>query len=71
MREKKIYNVVDLNIEAKQPGNDIDVYIDCFDAYKKEDFKLRYILLWTINDFRAYGNLSGCVVKGYCMSNVR
>ncbi|VVA36118.1 PREDICTED: transposon, partial [Prunus dulcis] len=23
------------------------------------------VLLWTINDFPAYGNLSGCVVKGY------
>ncbi|VVA30990.1 PREDICTED: transposase, partial [Prunus dulcis] len=23
------------------------------------------VLLWTINDFSAYGNLCGCVVKGY------
>ncbi|KAI5335215.1 hypothetical protein L3X38_025348 [Prunus dulcis] len=23
------------------------------------------VLLWTVNDFPAYGNLSGCVVKGY------
>lgn len=28
-------------------------------------FKLRAILLWTINDFLTYGNLSGCKVKGY------
>ncbi|KAK9073333.1 hypothetical protein SSX86_007657 [Deinandra increscens subsp. villosa] len=64
----------------KQPGNNIDVYlapliadlkllwetgVRTFDAYKKEYFNLRAILLWTINDFPAYGNLSGCVTKGY------
>ncbi|KAL5540395.1 hypothetical protein UlMin_042418 [Ulmus minor] len=64
----------------KQPGNDIDVYlapliddlkelwevgVDVYDAYKKEVFNLKAILLWTINDFPAYGNLSGCTVKGY------
>ncbi|XP_021984396.2 uncharacterized protein LOC110880131 isoform X1 [Helianthus annuus] len=63
-----------------QPGNNIDVYlapliadlkllwetgVKTFDAYKKEYFNLRAILLWTINDFPAYGNLSGCVTKGY------
>ncbi|RVW95087.1 hypothetical protein CK203_025580 [Vitis vinifera] len=26
---------------------------------------IKVVLLWTINDFPAYGNLSGCVVKGY------
>ncbi|KAK9062153.1 hypothetical protein SSX86_019339 [Deinandra increscens subsp. villosa] len=64
----------------KQPGNNIDVYlapliadlkllwetgVRTFDAYKKEYFNLRAVLLWTINDFPAYGNLSGCVTKGY------
>ncbi|XP_073121652.1 uncharacterized protein [Henckelia pumila] len=64
----------------KQPGNDIDVYlaplvddlkcsweigVDAYDAYRKEYFSLRAVLLWTINDFPAYGNMSGCVVKGY------
>ncbi|XP_073153088.1 uncharacterized protein [Henckelia pumila] len=64
----------------KQPGNDIDVYlaplvddlkclweigVDAYDAYRKEYFSLRVVLLWTINDFPAYGNMSGCVVKGY------
>ncbi|XP_076905922.1 uncharacterized protein LOC143561837 [Bidens hawaiensis] len=63
-----------------QPGNNIDVYlkpliedlkllwetcVKTFDAYKKEYFNLRAVLLWTINDFPAYGNLSGCVTKGY------
>jgi hypothetical protein len=63
-----------------QPGNNIDVYlapliedlkllwntgVKTFDGYKKEYFNLRAVLLWTINDFPAYGNLSGCVTKGY------
>ncbi|XP_061993678.1 uncharacterized protein LOC133711589 [Rosa rugosa] len=64
----------------KQPGNDIDVYLapliddlkslwvgieEVYDAYRAEYFKLRAVLLWTINDFPAYGNLSGCIVKGH------
>ncbi|XP_043699950.1 uncharacterized protein LOC122650616 [Telopea speciosissima] len=63
----------------KQPGNDIDIYlqplidelktlwdtgVETYDAYKKETFKLRVCLLWTINDFPAYGNLSGWSTKG-------
>ncbi|KAL4555368.1 hypothetical protein LXL04_037986 [Taraxacum kok-saghyz] len=66
--------------KPKQPGNNIDVYlapliedlkllwetgVRTYDAYKKEYFNLRAILLWTINDFPAYSNLSGCVTKGY------
>ncbi|XP_052295778.1 uncharacterized protein LOC127901818 [Citrus sinensis] len=64
----------------KQPGNDIDVYlapliedlktlwdvgVDVFDGYRKQTFNLRDVLMWTISDFPAYGNLSGCIVKGY------
>ena len=64
----------------RQPGNDIDVYlapligdlkllwdvgIEAFDAYEQEFFTLKAVLLWTISDFPAYGNLSGCTVKGY------
>ncbi|KAL6218695.1 hypothetical protein ACLB2K_011905 [Fragaria x ananassa] len=62
----------------KQPENDIDVYlqpliddlkllwdgVDMYDAYSKAMFNLRGILLWTINDFPAYGNLSGLTNKG-------
>ncbi|KAH9792430.1 diacylglycerol O-acyltransferase [Citrus sinensis] len=62
----------------KQPGNDIDVYlvpliadlktlwdvgVDVFDAYRKQTFNLRAVLMWTISDFLAYGNLFGCTVK--------
>ena len=64
----------------KQPGNDIDVYLqpliddlkllwngveEVYDAFRGEYFKLKAVLFWTINDFPAYGNLSGSVVRGY------
>ncbi|CAL9002533.1 unnamed protein product [Prunus brigantina] len=64
----------------KQPGNDIDIYLEpliddlallwdgvdgVYDAFRQESFTLRAILLWTINDFPTYGNLSGCTTKGY------
>ncbi|KAA0046038.1 transposase [Cucumis melo var. makuwa] len=64
----------------KQPGDDIGTYlapliedlkllwkngVECYDAYREKVFNLRSVLLWTINDFPAYGNLSGCCVKGY------
>ncbi|XP_058202686.1 uncharacterized protein LOC131317134 [Rhododendron vialii] len=63
-----------------QPGNDIDVFlapliddlkilwkvgVEAYDAYRKQHFTLRAVLLWTINDFPALGNLSGCITKGY------
>jgi hypothetical protein len=61
------------------PGNDIDVYlrplvddlhelwnegISTYDASRKETFQLHSALLWTINDFPAYANLSGWSTKG-------
>ncbi|XP_018462951.1 uncharacterized protein LOC108834087 [Raphanus sativus] len=59
-----------------QPGNSIDVYLEpliedlnhlwcigelTYDAVSKTTFTLRAMLLWTISDFPAYGNLAGCV----------
>lgn len=35
-----------------------------YDAHAKSSFKLRGMLLWTINDFPAFGNLSGMSTKG-------
>lgn len=74
----------------KEPGNDIDVFLQpliedlqklwvgkqVYDAYKKEYFLLRGILLWTISDYPAYSNLSGNIVKGYngcpvCVDNTK
>ncbi|KAL5714361.1 hypothetical protein ACHQM5_016334 [Ranunculus cassubicifolius] len=63
----------------KAPGNDIDVYlrplidelnelwesgVETFDAVTKAPFRLHAAALWTINDFPAYGNLSGWSTKG-------
>ncbi|RVX07613.1 hypothetical protein CK203_025127 [Vitis vinifera] len=39
--------------------------VECYDVHQQEVFTLRAVLLWTINDFPAYGNLSSCIVKGY------
>ncbi|XP_010495582.1 PREDICTED: uncharacterized protein LOC104772695 [Camelina sativa] len=62
-----------------QPCNSIDVYLEplvedlnhlwskgkiTYDAFSKTTFTLRAMLLWTISDFPAYGNLVGCKVKG-------
>jgi len=41
-----------------------DEGIKVFDAYRQELLTLRATLLWTINNFIAYGNLSGYSVKG-------
>ena len=64
----------------RQPGNDIDVYlalliddlktlwnesVQAYDGYKQETFNLKAMLLWTVNDFPAYGSLSGNRVNGY------
>nr|CAN78619.1 hypothetical protein VITISV_034823 [Vitis vinifera] len=39
--------------------------VETYDAHLREVFTLKAIILWTINDFPAYGNLAGCPVKGY------
>jgi hypothetical protein len=64
----------------KQPGNNIDVYLaplidnlkalwegvdGVYDAYREDVFTLKAVLLWTINDFPTYDNLSRFTVKGY------
>jgi len=78
---KKKYIMLSMMISGpRQPGNDIDVYpspliedlrllwdegIEVFNAYEKVNFNLRVLLLCTINNFPAYGNLSGYCVKGH------
>ena len=36
-----------------------------FDRFQNENFQMRTMLFCTINEFPAYGNLSGCNVKGH------
>ena len=38
--------------------------VQVYDSLNKSAFKLKAILMWTINDFPAYGNLAGCTTKG-------
>ena len=64
----------------KAPSDDIDIFlvplidelnelwadgVKSFDAYKREEFTLKAMLLWAIHNFLAYGTLSGCNVHGY------
>ena len=77
---KKRYILLCLLISGPtEAGNDIDVFLQpliedlqelwhgkqVYDAYKKESFMLRGVLLWTISDYPALGCLSGNVTKGY------
>ncbi|XP_057452852.1 uncharacterized protein LOC130744712 [Lotus japonicus] len=79
---KRKYMMLTMLISGpKQPGNDLDVYltpliedlkqlwevgVEVYDRFKEEKFTLRAVLFGTINDFPAYGNLSGYTVKGQC-----
>ena len=61
------------------PRNDIDVYlqplveelnklwdvgVETFDVSSKQSFQMNAALLWTINDFPAYGDILGWSTKG-------
>ena len=60
------------------PGNDIDMYLQpivelkelwdvrvkTFDVSSKKSFQMHAALLWTINDFPAYGDISSWSTKG-------
>ncbi|XP_038698007.1 uncharacterized protein LOC119995565 [Tripterygium wilfordii] len=77
---KQPYFILSLLIPGPNgPGNNIDVYLqplvqelielwevgeDTFDASSKETFNMRAAIMWTINDFPAYGNLSGWCTYG-------
>ena len=77
---KRKYIMLSLLIPGpKQPGHEIDVYLEpliddlkllwdegvvTFDALSGTNFRLRAMVFCTINDFPAYGNLSGYKVRG-------
>src|SRR3954471_1955474 len=79
---KQPYMILSTLIPGKySPGNDIDVYLEplidelthlwregaaTYDAATKDSFVMRAAVLWTINDFPAYGNLSGWSTKSQC-----
>nr|GFC57432.1 hypothetical protein [Tanacetum cinerariifolium] len=43
----------------------VETGADTYDASTKENFNLRAILLWTINDYIALGTLNGCPYSGF------
>ncbi|GJS85674.1 putative transposase-associated domain-containing protein [Tanacetum coccineum] len=62
------------------PRNDIDVFleplvddlhtlfetgVDTYDVSTKDNFNLRAVVLWTINDYPALGTLCGCPYSGF------
>ncbi|XP_021722865.1 uncharacterized protein LOC110690354 [Chenopodium quinoa] len=77
---KQPYFILSLLIPGpKGPGNDIDVFleplideleilwkvgVETYDASRCETFTLHAALIYTINDFPSYGNLSGWPTKG-------
>ncbi|KAF7119899.1 hypothetical protein RHSIM_Rhsim13G0141700 [Rhododendron simsii] len=77
---KQLYFIMLLLIpDRSAPGNNIDVYlqplieelkeswgvrVDTLDASTNQNFKMHAALMWTINDFPAYANLSGWSTKG-------
>ena len=80
VHEAKIHDLSMMISGQKQPENDIDVYlspliedlklmwdqgVEVFGGFANETFKLHAMLVCTINDFPAYGNLSGYSVKGH------
>ncbi|XP_048502755.2 uncharacterized protein LOC125498568 [Beta vulgaris subsp. vulgaris] len=78
---KQPYSILSLLIPEKSgPDNNIDVYLQplieelkelwetgamTYDASQNSYFHMHAALLWTINDFPAYANLSGWSTKGY------
>lgn len=78
---KQTFSMMTLLIPGPQaPGRDIDVYllpmidelkelwehgVQTYDYMTKSMFNLRAAVIWTINDFPTYGNLSGWSTKGF------
>ncbi|XP_060210859.1 uncharacterized protein LOC132637848 [Lycium barbarum] len=46
-----------------------ELWVETFDVSLKQNFNLRATLMWTINDFSAYGMLSGWMTAGKSMKN--
>ncbi|PHU19960.1 Protein disulfide isomerase-like 1-4 [Capsicum chinense] len=81
MLKEDLFLMMSLLIPGPQAlGNDIDIYlrplvnelkelwsdgVETFNASTGECFKMHAAVLWTINNFPDYGNLSGWSTKGY------
>lgn len=78
-----------LILDKKSPGQNLDVFlrplidelktlflegVHTYDAFRKTNFTMRAVLLWTVSDFPAYAMLSSWSTHGklaclYCMGN--
>ncbi|GJS18611.1 putative reverse transcriptase domain-containing protein [Tanacetum coccineum] len=48
------------------------LWVDTYDASTKDNFNLRAVVLWTINDYPALGTLCGCPYSGFKdISNIK
>ena len=80
MHEKELFLLSLLILDPKQPGNDIDVYLEPLvnelkltwdewartcNAHSRSFFNMEAILMWVIHDFPTYGNMAGCTTKGF------
>ena len=80
MYEGDVFYVIITNSRSTCLGGDIYVYlrplveelkdlwnkgVETFDMSTGENSRLHACVLWKINDFLAYGNLSGWSTKGY------
>ena len=45
-----------------------DEGVDTYDIHANQTFKMRVALMWTVNDFPAYGMLSGWSAHGHCLA---
>jgi len=53
-----------------------EIGIMTYDTARKQNFTMKGTVIWTINDFSAYGMLSGSITAGrlacpYCMDNTK
>ncbi|XP_028077760.1 uncharacterized protein LOC114279671 [Camellia sinensis] len=78
---KEPFSMMSLLIPGRlAPGRDIDIYlqplvdelkelwgdgVQTYDAKNEQLFTMHAAMMWTINDFPAYGNMSGWTTKGY------
>ncbi|GJZ03876.1 putative ribonuclease H-like domain-containing protein [Tanacetum coccineum] len=65
-KTKKVYK----NIPAKEYRlmgltSTRETGVDTYDASTKDNFNLRAVVLWTINDYPALGTLCGCPYSGF------
>ena len=78
---KSPFNLLALLILGlRAPGRDIDIFLEplieelqylweegceTYDHVVGGIFRMHAALLWTVNDFSAYGDISGWCIKGY------